>query len=70
VLDLCCNSAGFALNAKAAGAREVVAVDLDEEVLAIAEGNARMNKMPVRFVRADIFRGSGTPRSTASNSTP
>ncbi len=55
VLDLCCNSAGFALNAKAAGAREVVAVDLDEEVLAIAEGNARLNKLPVRFVRADIF---------------
>jgi 23S rRNA (cytosine1962-C5)-methyltransferase len=55
VLDLCCNSGGFALNAKVAGAREVVAIDLDEEVLALAEANARLNQLPVRFVRADIF---------------
>ena len=56
VLDLCCNSGGFALYAKArGGAEEVVGVDLDEEILGIAEQNARLNKARVRFVQADIF---------------
>ena len=56
VLDLCCNSGGFGITAKArGGADEVVGVDLDEEVPRIAEGNARLNKVKVRFVQADIF---------------
>ena len=56
VLDLCCNSGGFALYAKArGGAEDVVGVDLDEEVLGVAEQNARLNKARVRFVQADIF---------------
>jgi 23S rRNA (cytosine1962-C5)-methyltransferase len=56
VLDLCCNSGGFALYAKTlGGADDVVGVDLDEEILALAERNARLNKVRVRFVQADIF---------------
>ena len=56
VLDLCCNSGGFALYAKVRGAAEdVVGVDLDEEILEIASGNARLNDCKVRFVQADIF---------------
>ncbi|HZP66747.1 MAG TPA: class I SAM-dependent rRNA methyltransferase [Rudaea sp.] len=56
VLDLCCNSGGFAIYAKAlGGAGEVVGVDLDEEILEIAEQNARLNKSKVRFIQADIF---------------
>ncbi|HBK55935.1 MAG TPA: RlmI/RlmK family 23S rRNA methyltransferase [Xanthomonadales bacterium] len=56
VLDLCCNSGGFAVYAKArGGAAETVAVDLDEEILDIARGNARLNDCRVRFVQADIF---------------
>jgi len=56
VLDLCCNSGGFALYAKVLGeATEVVGVDLDEEILAIAEQNAKLNKAKVRFVQADLF---------------
>jgi 23S rRNA (cytosine1962-C5)-methyltransferase len=56
VLDLCCNSGGFGIYAKAiGGATEVTAIDLDEEILAIAEGNAKLNKARVRFVQADIF---------------
>jgi 23S rRNA (cytosine1962-C5)-methyltransferase len=56
VLDLCCNSGGFGITAKVrGGADEVVGVDLDEEILRIAEGNARLNKVKVRFVQADIF---------------
>jgi 23S rRNA (cytosine1962-C5)-methyltransferase len=56
VLDLCCNSGGFAICAKAiGGAGEVVGIDLDEDILAVAERNARLNKVRVRFVQADIF---------------
>lgn len=56
VLDLCCNSGGFGIYAKTiGGAEEVVGVDLDEEILGIAEKNARLNKARVRFVQADIF---------------
>lgn len=56
VLDLCCNSGGFGITARTiGGAAEVTGVDLDEEILAIAEGNAKLNKARVRFVQADIF---------------
>jgi 23S rRNA (cytosine1962-C5)-methyltransferase len=56
VLDLCCNSGGFGIYAKTiGGAEEVVGVDLDEEILEIAEKNAYLNKVKVRFVQADIF---------------
>lgn len=56
VLDLCCNSGGFALYAKArGGADEVIGVDLDEEILEIAKKNAQLNNARVRFVQADLF---------------
>jgi 23S rRNA (cytosine1962-C5)-methyltransferase len=56
VLDLCCNTGGFAIYAKArGGAEEVVAVDLDEEALALARQNAGLNQVRLRFVQADLF---------------
>ncbi|HEV3237267.1 MAG TPA: SAM-dependent methyltransferase, partial [Gemmataceae bacterium] len=56
VLDLCCNSGGFAVYAKAlGGAEEVVGVDLDEEALGMARGNANLNQARIRFVQADLF---------------
>ncbi|MFL5242931.1 MAG: class I SAM-dependent rRNA methyltransferase [Gemmataceae bacterium] len=56
VLDLCCNTGGFAVYAKAkGGAEEVTGVDLDEEALALARGNANLNQARVRFVQADLF---------------
>jgi 23S rRNA (cytosine1962-C5)-methyltransferase len=56
MLDLCCNSGGFAMYAKTiGGAEDVVGVDLDEEILGVAERNARLNKARIRFVQADIF---------------
>ncbi|MFT3807932.1 class I SAM-dependent rRNA methyltransferase [Arenimonas sp.] len=56
VLDICCNSGGFAIYAKARGeAEEVTGIDLDEEILEIAEKNARLNSAKVRFVQADLF---------------
>jgi 23S rRNA (cytosine1962-C5)-methyltransferase len=56
VLDLCCNTGGFAVYAKAlGGADDVVAVDLDEDALALASQNANLNKARLRFVQADLF---------------
>jgi 23S rRNA (cytosine1962-C5)-methyltransferase len=56
VLDLCCNSGGFAIYARALGqAAEVVGVDLDEQALALARQNANLNQAPIRFVQADLF---------------
>jgi 23S rRNA (cytosine1962-C5)-methyltransferase len=56
VLDLCCNSGGFAVYAKTlGGADEVVGVDLDEQALGLAKQNANLNRAQVRFVQADLF---------------
>jgi 23S rRNA (cytosine1962-C5)-methyltransferase len=55
VLDLCCNTGGFAVYARARGAAEVVGVDLDEQALALARQNAGLNNVRVRFVQADLF---------------
>ena len=56
VLDICCNSGGFAIYAKARGeAADVTGIDLDEEILEIAEKNARLNHAKIRFVQADLF---------------
>lgn len=55
-LDLCCNTGGFSVYAKALGkAEEVVGVDLDEEALELAKQNANLNQARVRFVQADLF---------------
>ena len=54
VLDLCCNTGGFAVYAKAlGGAEEVVGVDLDEQALALARQNAGLNQVarPLRAGR-------------------
>ncbi|HEV3447956.1 MAG TPA: class I SAM-dependent rRNA methyltransferase, partial [Gemmataceae bacterium] len=56
VLDLCCNSGGFAVYARTLGkAEEVVGVDLDEQALELARQNANLNQARVRFVQADLF---------------
>jgi len=55
MLDLCCNTGGFGVYAAARGASEVVGVDIDEDVIEIAKGNARLNDVRIRFVQADIF---------------
>ena len=56
VLDLCCNTGGFAVYAKAlGGADEVVGVDLDEQALGLARQNAGLNQVRIRFVQADLF---------------
>jgi len=55
VLDLCSYTGGFAINAALAGAKEVTAVDLDEEAIKFARRNAQLNKARIKFVHADAF---------------
>ena len=56
VLDLCCYTAGFSLNAKVTGgAAYVTAVDLDEVAIAQAKRNANLNQARIKFVHADAF---------------
>lgn len=56
VLDLCCYTGGFSIQAAKLGkAAEVVGVDLDEEPLRLAKKNADMNHVRVKFAQADAF---------------
>ena len=56
VLDLCCNTGGFAVYAKGLGkAEDVVGVDLDEQALQLAKQNANLNQARIRFVQGDLF---------------
>jgi 23S rRNA (cytosine1962-C5)-methyltransferase len=56
VLDICCYTGGFAVQAKRLGnAEEVIGVDLDEVPLALAKENANLNQCRIRFVQADAF---------------
>lgn len=55
VLDICCNTGGFAVHAKVAGAEEVTGLDLDEEALALARQNAGLNNVRLRVVQSDLF---------------
>lgn len=56
VLDLCCYTGGFAIQAKRLGtAAEVTAVDLDEKAIKLARENANLNQLRVQFVHADVF---------------
>jgi 23S rRNA (cytosine1962-C5)-methyltransferase len=56
VLDLCCNTGGFAVYAKTVGrAEEVIGLDLDEEAIELAKQNANLNQARIRFLQADLF---------------
>jgi 23S rRNA (cytosine1962-C5)-methyltransferase len=56
VLDLCCYTGGFAIQAKRLGkAGDVTAVDLDEKAIKLARENANLNQVRVQFVHADVF---------------
>lgn len=59
VLDLCCYSGGFALNAVQHGqASEVLAVDVSEPALTLARSNAELNEVSsaIRFEKSDAFK--------------
>jgi 23S rRNA (cytosine1962-C5)-methyltransferase len=56
VLDLCCNTGGFAVYAKALGqAGDVVGIDIDEGAVVLAKQNANLNQARVRLIQADLF---------------
>lgn len=56
VLDLCTHTGGFAVYAKAkGGAQSVIAVDLDQDALKIAQENAALNQVEVDCQAADVF---------------
>ena len=56
VLDLCCYTGGFSVQAKKLGdAAEVTGVDLDEEPLRLARENANLNQVRMHFAQADAF---------------
>lgn len=56
VLDLCCYTGGFSIQASRLGnAAEVTAVDLDEKAIALGRDNARLNQQKINFVHADAF---------------
>jgi 23S rRNA (cytosine1962-C5)-methyltransferase len=56
VLDLCCYTGGFAVQAKKLGnAAEVTGVDLDEEPIRLARENAGLNQVRINFVVSDVF---------------
>lgn len=56
VLDLCCYTGGFSVQAKKLGcASEVTGVDLDESPLRNAQENANLNQVRIKFVQADVF---------------
>ncbi len=56
VLDACCYTGGFGLNALIRGkAREVTCVDLDEKAVALAKENGNANRVRLETVHADAF---------------
>ncbi len=56
VLDLCCYTGGFAIQAKRLGrAADVTAVDLDEKAIELARENANLNQLRIQFVHGDAF---------------
>lgn len=55
VLDLCCNTGGFAVYAALRGAADVVGLDIDQDVIQIAKANAKLNSVRPKFLQADIF---------------
>ncbi|MEI8381869.1 MAG: class I SAM-dependent rRNA methyltransferase [Planctomycetota bacterium] len=56
VLDLCCYTGGFAVQAKKLGqAEDVTGVELDESAAALARDNAKLNKIKLNIVQADAF---------------
>lgn len=56
VLDICCYTGGFAIQAKTLGqAADVVAIDLDPEAIRVARENAQLNKAKIAFTQGDAF---------------
>lgn len=56
VLDCFCNVGGFALNAAAAGAKNVIALDISQSALDMVAENANLNRLTnVHTLQGDVF---------------
>lgn len=55
VLDCCTHTGSFALNAAAAGAKSVLAMDISESALDMAKKNAERNHLDISFRQGDVF---------------
>jgi len=55
VWDLFCYTGGFGISAALGGARSVIAVDLDEKALLVAQRNAQLNHVSIHFIHEDSF---------------
>lgn len=55
VLDAFCNQGGFGLHCARAGAASVLGVDISEEAVKQAEGNAERNRLEATFRAANVF---------------
>ncbi len=55
VLDAFCHQGGFALHCARAGASDVLGVDISEDAVAGARGNAERNGLEVEFETANVF---------------
>ncbi len=55
VLDCFTHTGAFALNAAAAGAASVTAVDVSADAIRLASANARRNGLQIEFLCADVF---------------
>ncbi len=55
VLDCFTHTGAFALNAAAAGALEVTAVDISADALEMTKRNAELNGLDIRLVEANVF---------------
>jgi 23S rRNA (cytosine1962-C5)-methyltransferase len=55
VLDCCTHTGSFALNAAKGGAESVLAMDISETALEMAEKNAERNHLSLSFRQGDVF---------------
>ena len=55
VLDCCTHTGSFALNAAKGGAASVLAMDISESALEMAQKNAERNGLDLSFRQADVF---------------
>ncbi len=59
VLDCFCYTGGFSVNALAGGAKSVLSVDVSPEALRMAQGNVRLNELPldrIQTMDGDVFQ--------------
>lgn len=55
ILDLCSGSGAIGISLAKLADAKVTCTDISEEALKVAEGNASLNKVKVKFIKSDMF---------------